>query len=96
MENPGRCLCCEKTDQEAPILRVFFRENETAIYSSCLPILIHRPHGLAGKLEGAETIHSLDHEHPKAHWCEQADARRVAKSKWLRTAHRHTSRRKGC
>jgi hypothetical protein len=59
----GKCLRCEQSEQEVPILKVFFRGNETAICSSCLPILIHRPHELAGKLEGAEALNPSEHDH---------------------------------
>ena len=63
MDSVGKCLRCDKTEQEAPILKVYFRGSETAICSSCLPTLIHRPEQLAGKLEGAEGLEPSDHDH---------------------------------
>ena len=63
MQTVGDCLRCGKSEQDAPILKVFFRGSETAICSSCLPVLIHRPEQLAGKLEGAEDLEPSDHDH---------------------------------
>ena len=57
------CIHCEKSEDEAPILRLSFMGEEAAICSSCLPVLIHRPDRLAGRLKGAETIEPSSHQH---------------------------------
>ncbi len=63
MVQVNACLRCGRTEQEVPILEVFFKGNETAVCTSCLPVLIHRPHELAGKLEGAEELSPSEHDH---------------------------------
>ena len=57
------CIHCEKSETEAPILRLRFMGEEAAICSSCLPVLIHRPDRLVGRLKGAETIEPSSHKH---------------------------------
>ena len=57
------CLNCNKSDQEAPILRVRFKNQDVHICTSCLPVLIHRPQKLAGRLAGIESVEPADHSH---------------------------------
>ncbi len=63
MNREYRCLNFEKTDQEAPILEVRFKEKDVRICTSCLPVLIHRPQQLAGRLAGIERVEPADHSH---------------------------------
>lgn len=63
MEKRITCLRCERSDQDVPILRIVFRGGEAAICTSCLPVLIHKPEQLIGRLEGAEAIEASDHDH---------------------------------
>jgi hypothetical protein len=57
------CVRCEKSESEVPILRLRFMGEEEAICSSCLPVLIHRPDQLIGRLKGAERIEPSSHAH---------------------------------
>jgi len=57
------CISCEKSEAEAPILRLRFKGEDAAICSSCLPVLIHRPEKLAGRLSDAEKIEPSSHKH---------------------------------
>jgi hypothetical protein len=66
MERAGielTCVSCEKSEAEAPILRLRFAGEDAAICSSCLPILIHKPDRLTGRLKGAERISPSSHAH---------------------------------
>lgn len=63
MSDVNMCLNCDKTEDEVPILRVNFKGGEIGICVSCLPILIHKPHQLSGRLEGAEEIKPSSHSH---------------------------------
>jgi hypothetical protein len=56
------CLNCEKTEQEIPLLSMRYQEREVYICPQCLPILIHKPANLAGKLPGLENV-APPHEH---------------------------------
>lgn len=58
------CLNCGKTEQEKPLLTIKFQGNEIYICPQCLPVLIHKPASLAGKLPGAENFGApVEHHH---------------------------------
>ena len=59
------CLNCEKTEQEIPLLRMFYKGAEIYICPQCLPVLIHKPANLAVKLPGLEmeNIQPPQHTH---------------------------------
>jgi len=57
------CLNCEKTEQEIPLLRMFYKDAEVYICPQCLPVLIHKPANLAGKLPGLENVQPPQHNH---------------------------------
>ena len=66
MEKTGTaysCINCERSETEVPILRLRFNGEEAAICTSCLPVLIHKPERLVGRLEGAEVIEPSSHAH---------------------------------
>ncbi len=63
MSDGESCLNCGKTENEAPMLKVHFKGSEMGICASCLPILIHKPGQLAGRLEGAENLKPSSHSH---------------------------------
>lgn len=50
------CINCEATEQEKPLLTIKFQQKEIFICPQCLPVLIHKPANLAGKLPGAENF----------------------------------------
>ena len=58
------CLNCSHTEQERPLLTIKFQGNEIYICPQCLPVLIHKPANLAGKLPGAEKFGApAEHHH---------------------------------
>ncbi len=57
------CVNCDKSEAEVPILRMRFQGEEIMLCSSCLPILLHRPDKLVGRLKGAEVIKPVTHSH---------------------------------
>ena len=59
--NPDSCVFCERPSSEVPLLSVRFRESEISICSQHLPVLIHDPAQLVGKLPGAENLEPADH-----------------------------------
>ncbi|HFQ94913.1 MAG TPA: hypothetical protein ENK32_12940 [Anaerolineae bacterium] len=46
------CLNCHRLETEIPLVALRFRGQQTWICSLCLPVLIHKPQQLVGKLEG--------------------------------------------
>jgi len=55
------CINCARTDAQAPILRLRFQGADVSLCSSCLPVLLHRPDKLVGRLKGAESIQPASH-----------------------------------
>jgi hypothetical protein len=62
METDHQCIHCERSDDQAPLLNFIFRGETHWICAQCLPILIHKPHLLAGKLPGVQIDPSRDSE----------------------------------
>lgn len=51
-----RCLACERTSEETPLLALTYQGQNYHICPEHLPLLIHSPHKLVGKLPGAEKL----------------------------------------
>jgi hypothetical protein len=47
-----KCIYCEKSSQQTPLISLRYQEQEYWICPEHLPILIHKPEQLAGKLPG--------------------------------------------
>ena len=56
-----QCLACGRTQDQVPLLSMRFRGSKHWICPQHLPLLIHDPVRLAGKLEGAERLEPADH-----------------------------------
>lgn len=50
------CIYCERTTDEVPLLTLQYAGQDLWICPQHLPILIHKPAQLAGKLPGAENL----------------------------------------
>jgi hypothetical protein len=59
----GVCVNCERDEAEIPLLQFQFRGDEYRICTNCLPVLLHRPDNLIGRLPGAEDIKPAKHSH---------------------------------
>lgn len=53
MENQPKCLFCEKTSHEVPLVNITYQEQPLWICSQHLPILIHETEKLADHLNAA-------------------------------------------
>ncbi len=56
------CLVCRRTSQDTPLLALTYRDGSFHICPQHLPILIHDPHQLIGRLPGAEKLSPADHK----------------------------------
>ncbi len=56
-----RCLVCEQTSEEVPLLNLTYQDKHYWICPTHLPILIHKPGQLSGKLPGAENLKPNEH-----------------------------------
>lgn len=58
-----RCLNCNRTEAQIPLVSLRYAGQAAWICSQCLPTLIHQPQRLAGKLSGAENLEPAPHNH---------------------------------
>ena len=56
------CLNCERDETIIPLVSLRYAGEQAWICSQCLPILIHDPQRLVGRLAGAEHIEPAEHE----------------------------------
>ncbi len=61
MSDQPRCLYCDRGDDAVPLLALSYRGHRAHICSQHLPILIHDPAQLIGKMPGAENLAPADH-----------------------------------
>jgi len=57
-----QCVYCGRTDTEVPLVSLRANGNQAWICSQHLPILIHKPHLLVGKVPGAENLDAHEHD----------------------------------
>ncbi|NLX08603.1 MAG: hypothetical protein GXY36_03015 [Chloroflexi bacterium] len=60
-QTPPRCLVCEQDSRRVPLIQFVYQDGTYWICPQHLPILIHRPAQLAGKLPGAENLGEAEH-----------------------------------
>jgi len=56
-----RCEACGRAADETPLIAFHYRGATHHICSQHLPVLIHDPAKLAGRLPGAETLEAAEH-----------------------------------
>ncbi len=57
----ARCVSCERTVEEVPLLNLVHRQGAAYICPQCLPTLIHDPQQLLNKLPGTEALRPHEH-----------------------------------
>ena len=55
------CVACDRGSSEIPLIHLEYRGTEFWICPQHLPVLIHDPTRLAGRLAGAEAMSPADH-----------------------------------
>ena len=60
-EKAQQCLACERGSDVTPLIRLEYREQALWICPQHLPVLIHDPGQLVGRLAGAEHLRPADH-----------------------------------
>lgn len=56
-----KCAQCGRTNNEVPLLVLNYQEDVSWICPQHLPILIHKPQNLVGKIPGVENLSSEGH-----------------------------------
>lgn len=57
------CLNCDRPESVVPLVAIRYAGNEGWVCSHCMPVLIHNPERMAGKLAGADQIPAAAHHH---------------------------------
>ena len=60
-DNKPQCVHCERSSDEVPLLNLKYKETDYWICPQHLPVVIHKPHLLVGKLPGAENLDEGQH-----------------------------------
>lgn len=58
---PSACIACDRRTDEVPLIPLDYRGARLWICPQHLPILIHDPARLTGRLAGAEHMRPADH-----------------------------------
>jgi len=56
------CLACGRTQSEIPLITLSYQDRSFHICPQHLPVLIHNPQMLIGKIPGAEGMTPAEHE----------------------------------
>ena len=56
-----QCVNCQRSVEQVPLLTLNHRGGTAYICPQCLPVLIHEPQLLVGKLAGAESLRPHEH-----------------------------------
>ncbi|HHL71165.1 MAG TPA: hypothetical protein ENJ29_01530 [Bacteroidetes bacterium] len=62
MSQEKSCVFCERTSDQVPLIGLEFRGTTLAICPQHMPVLIHDPGQLVGKMPGAENLSPADHK----------------------------------
>lgn len=57
-----KCVACERSSDLIPLLTFEYRGSSFRICAQHMPLLIHDPAQLVGRLEGAETLEPAPHK----------------------------------
>lgn len=56
-----QCIACDRTQNHVPLITLTYQNTTFYICPQHLPVLIHNPQMLIGKLPGAEGLQAADH-----------------------------------
>lgn len=60
--NQKRCLACDRQSEEVPLIPFEYQGGSYHVCAQHLPILIHDPARLAGRLPDAERLQPSEHQ----------------------------------
>ena len=53
-----QCILCGKADTEIPLVKLTYNSSDFFLCAEHMPMLIHQPSSLIGKLPGAEKMNA--------------------------------------
>jgi hypothetical protein len=60
-EQKPSCVHCERSDEQVPLIPLTYKSEQYWICPQHLPMAIHKPQALVGKLPGAENLSAGEH-----------------------------------
>lgn len=60
--NTNHCIACQRSSSATPLLTLEFQDGTFKICAQHLPVLIHDPAQLIGRLPGAEALEPAEHK----------------------------------
>lgn len=60
--NKQTCIHCGRDNTQVPLLDFNYKDKPYWICTEHLPVLLHHPHELAGKLPDAENLNPVDQD----------------------------------
>jgi len=60
-EEMKKCINCDRSDQQVPLLVMEYQDRDLHICPQCLPLLIHKPEKLSQKLPGMQPGKPVEH-----------------------------------
>jgi len=61
-KSKASCIACQRGHDVTPLIHLTYRSTDYWICPQHMPLLIHNPAELVGKLPGAEHLEPADHE----------------------------------
>ncbi len=62
-DHEAKCAHCQRNSEQVPLISMNFQGEHYWICPQHLPILIHKPQMLVGKLPGVENLSAEGHDH---------------------------------
>ncbi len=56
-----QCIACDRTQEQVPLITITYQNKTFYICPQHLPVLIHNPQMLAGKIPGSEGMQPSEH-----------------------------------
>jgi len=51
-----QCINCDQSEEEIPLINIQYKGEKIFVCSGCMPILLHSPAKMVGKLKDADKI----------------------------------------
>ena len=56
-----QCINCDHSEEDMPLINIQYKGKKIFVCSGCMPILLHSPEKMAGKLTDADKIQPAKH-----------------------------------
>jgi hypothetical protein len=60
MSDTPKCLFCDSTSQDIPLIKMLYQGKEHYICPQHMPVIIHKPHQLQDILPGVKSVEGVE------------------------------------